>query len=110
MRSFYTDEATRLRYPTVDDNGTDIPDWAAEPESEVIVGRFQFVSTSEDMGNRISTDTIARWLGDADVDLLVTDRLSFGDVTYEPTGSPLRHRSPNGLASHSDTPLRLFRG
>lgn len=109
-RSFYTDAATRLRYPTVDDHGAEVPDLASEPQETEITGRLQHITVDEALEHRIGSDVRARWLGDLDVDLQPTDQLVIDGITYEVASPPMRQRSPRGGADHSETFLRWSRG
>lgn len=109
-RSFYTDTVTRLRAGTVTDHGDEYPDWSS-PSSLTITGcRVQPLSSDEVQEDRDGVEIRHRLLGPSGIDVLPDDRIVYGSDTFEVWGAILSHRSPTGVAAHSEALLRRFDG
>jgi len=113
VRSFYTDTVTRLRPQRVADahNTVAVPNWTVTPTSASLSNvRFQMVGTDDEVNLRFGVEVTARLFGSSGIDIDPADRIQYGGVTYEVVGEPLIHRGPTGVASHSETRLRVFSG
>jgi len=111
VRSFYTDTVTRLRAPLLDDGyGNKYRDWPNAASVAVTSCRWQPLSSDEVLASRNGVELVARLLAPRDADIVPDDRVTFGGVTFEVDGEPLRHRSPSGVAAHAEVLLRRFDG
>lgn len=107
VRSFYTDDVTRVRAPLADDgHGNDAPDWDNAATSTLSGCRFQPISVDEALEHRFEAHIEARLLGPSGMDVTFLDRITYGGVTYEVVGPPMSNRSPTGAAAHTELLLR----
>lgn len=98
--SFARETITRKRYPTIDDLGTPVVDYSANPTSIDITGCWlePVESTVSDAGQVLTVDA---WRGAAPVtaDLVDRDMVTYQGVDYKVIGDPQRVPSPSGRLS-----------
>lgn len=108
LPAFATQTLTVLRAGTVSDHGTNVPDWTAATPHAVTGCSVQPAVGSEDQTNRDAVTITATLYGPADADIVHTDRVQYGGVTYEVNG-PVR-RWASGVLDHIEVSLRAVTG
>lgn len=110
MVSFANLSLVRVRYPTIDDHGTSVPDYDAEPAETTLTGFWvEPIESQEDNDGRLAVLSGYSVVGPYDVDLKSTDRVSFAGEVYELAGDVMRVPSPTGALNASKFSLRRWK-
>jgi len=108
LPAFATQTVTVVRAGTTNDHGAQVADWTAATTHQVAGCSIQPAAGSEDQTNRDAVTTTASLYGPVDADILDTDRIQYGGVTYEVNG-PVR-RWASGVLDHTEATLRAVTG
>ena len=90
------------RAPTIDDHGNDVPDWAQPPEEHEITHCI-VQPQGAGLGPHEVLDELLL-LAPPDADLLDTDRVTYGGVSYAVVGGVRRFAT--GVLDHVEATLR----
>jgi hypothetical protein len=83
------DTITRLRAPLVSAGyGNQARDWASATSEDFLV-HWSTKTVTETVGDAASTATRVKIFGGPDLDLVPSDRVTFGGATYELDGQPM---------------------
>lgn len=110
----YPETVVRLRATTAADaHGNDVRSWSTATSTTVTGVQVQPVTSGEPEPGRDEVVTDVRLLTakGVDLDLLHTDRITWGGDTWEVVGDVERHRSPvDGAVHHVEALLRKVAG
>lgn len=107
--SFAREEITRLRYPTVDDQGTNVPNLEDTPVEVAIFNCWLVpITSTENEDGRLAVftgfDVVAPW----GTDLVFTDHVRYLGVEYEMAGDVMPVKSPTGALNEVKFSLRRW--
>jgi hypothetical protein len=111
LPSFARETITRLRYPSADDMGTDMPDFTAEPEALDITGCWaEPIRSIENLNGRMAVQTGWTVAAPPGVDIVSTDHVRYRGDEYEVVGDAIAVPSPSGALDATSLILRRWEG
>jgi hypothetical protein len=111
LSSFARETITRLRYPTVNDQGTTVPDYTANPDEADIAGCWLEPTQSiENDDGRLAVQTGFTVAAPPAADITAKDRARYLDTIYEVIGDPMPIKSPTGALDSTKLFLRRWEG
>ena len=110
MLSFFTDSVTRHRPGSKTVRGVTIPDWANETKETISGCSVQPSGTSLDQQGRFAVMDGLTLYAPAGSDIKAGDRIEYGGKTYTIDGDPREWKSPTGVVSTVQCPLKEWEG
>lgn len=111
LSSFARETITRLRFPTITDQGTTVPDYSATPAETDIDGCWlEPIQSIEDDDGRLAVQTSFVVAAPAGADVTAKDRARYQGVVYEVVGDAMPIKSPTGALDSSKLFLRRWEG
>lgn len=108
LPGFATQTVKVWRAPLVSDHGTQVSDWNNAVSHEVTGVSVQPRGGSVDLINRYAVTTVLIVFAEITADVLDTDRIEHGGVTYLLDGPVARYET--GVLDHLEIPLRRVEG
>ncbi|QOP64245.1 head-to-tail stopper [Microbacterium phage Quenya] len=108
LPSFMTRPIVRKRFPLVDDHGSKVRDYAAEPEEATFYGSVQPGTGTEDQMNRDGAEVVKTIWAQPGSDVHHDDMVSLPDGDYQVNGEP--EVWDTGVLDHVVVRLSVWRG
>ncbi|QUE26049.1 head-to-tail stopper [Microbacterium phage SanaSana] len=108
LPSFMAQPQTRKRYPLVSDHGSEVRDWAADPDEATFYGSVQPGTGTEDVVNRNGREIVKTVWAQPDSDVHDDDVVALPEGDFLVNGEP--ERWDTGVLDHMVIHLSRWEG